>query len=86
MTMAYIKVMVDLKVGLMFIGFFKLPLKVPSNTENGNFLKAKQAHYLLCDSKGAIQSISHNCMKNLGIPPSVVSKSKNELSTLTQIE
>ena len=33
MTLAYIKVMVDLKVGLVFVSFFKIPLKVPNNAE-----------------------------------------------------
>jgi hypothetical protein len=52
MTLAYIKVIVDLKLGLMFVSFFKLPLKVPNNAEGNQYIKAKDAHYILCDSKG----------------------------------
>lgn len=88
MTMAYVKAMVDLKIGLMFVSFFKLPLKVPSNQEGNNYIKAKDAHYVLCDSKGFIHGISHNCMKNLGIPPTIISKSKNQFdaSNLVSID
>lgn len=52
MTLAYIKVMVDLKVGLVFVSFFKIPLKVPNNAEGNQYIKHKDAHYILCDSKG----------------------------------
>ena len=79
MTLAYVKAMVDLKMGLMFVSFFKLPLKVPSNSEGNNYIKAKDAHYILCDAKGQIYGISYNCMKNLGIPPTIISKAKNAL-------
>lgn len=50
MTLGYIKVMVNLKLGLMFVSFFKNPLKVPSNSEGTTFIKAKDAHFILCDS------------------------------------
>lgn len=52
MTLAYIKVIVDLKQGLVFVSFFKLPLKVPNNAEGNQYIKAKDAHYILCDAKG----------------------------------
>mmetsp|Transcript_1239 Transcript_1239/g.771 ORF Transcript_1239/g.771 Transcript_1239/m.771 type:complete len:123 (-) Transcript_1239:49-417(-) len=88
MTLAYVKVMVSLKQGLMFVSFFKFPLKVPSNCEGNQFIKAKDAHYILCDSKGYIHGMSHNCMKNLGIPPTMLSRSKNihDASNLVHIE
>jgi hypothetical protein len=81
MTLAYIKVMVSLKLGLMFVSFFKIPLKVPSNGEGTSYIKSKYAHYLLCDSKGYIHGISHNCMRNLGIPPTIISKSKSSFDS-----
>lgn len=34
MTLAYVKAMVDLKHGLMFVAFFKQPLKVPLTYES----------------------------------------------------
>jgi hypothetical protein len=77
MTLAYIKVIVNLKQGLMFVCFFKFPIKVPSNHEGTQFIKAKDAHFLLCDSKGFVQGMSNNCMNNLGIPPTILSRAKN---------
>ncbi len=90
MTLAYIKVIVDLKLGLIFVSFFKLPLKVPNNAEGNQYIKSKDAHYILCDAKGQIHGISYNCMKNLGIPPTIISKTKtsmletNSLATIDQ--
>lgn len=72
----------------MFVSFFKFPLKVPSNSDGNIYLKSKDAHYILCDSKGFIHGMSNNCMKNLGIPPTVLSKSKSisDASNLVHIE
>ena len=52
MTLAYIKPMVDLKIGLIFACFFKIPVKVPNNAESNQFIKTKNAHFILCDQKG----------------------------------
>lgn len=88
MTLAYIKVMVSLKQGLIFTCFFKSPLKVPSNSEGTHYIKTKEAHLILCDGKGFIHGMSYNCMKNLGIPPTILSRSKNIIdpSNLFNIE
>ena len=34
MVLSYIKAMVDLKLGLMFVGFYKSPIKVPLTYDN----------------------------------------------------
>lgn len=88
MSLGYVKVMVSLKLGLMFVSFFKFPLKVPSSSEGTHQIKAKDAHFILCDGKGFIHGMSNNCMKNLGIPPTILSRSKNMLdpSNLFHIE
>lgn len=88
MTLAYIKVMVSLKQGLVFVSFFKFPVKIPSNNEGSNYIKAKEAHFILCDSKGFIHGMSNNCMNNLGIPPTILSRPKNVLdqTNLAHIE
>jgi len=33
-TLSYIKAMVDLKIGLLFVAFFKSPIKVPLTYES----------------------------------------------------
>jgi hypothetical protein len=59
MGLAYIKVIVDLKLGLMFVCFFKAPLKVPLTYDSKNggcmptqgsiFVRSKEAHFIMCD-------------------------------------
>ena len=83
-ALTYIKAMVDLKLGLMFVGFFKAPNKIPLTYENKDggctpspgalFVRTRDAHFLLCDGKGFIHNMSQNCMKDLGLPPSLVFK------------
>ena len=68
----------------MFVAFIKSPIKVPLtyDTKDGQctaqtgavFEKTKDAHFLLCDGKGFIHGMSQNCMKNLGLPPTLVFK------------
>lgn len=67
-VLSYIKAMVDLKVGLMFVGFFKSPIKVPLTYEPKDggctpstgalFVRSKDTHFLLCDGKGNIHNMS----------------------------
>lgn len=66
--LTYIKALVDLKLGLMFVAFFKAPVKMPLtyDTKDGGccpspqsvFIKTKDAHFLLCDGKGYIHNMS----------------------------
>jgi len=77
MTLAYVKVLVNLKLGLVFTAFFKIPQKVPATQEGNQFIKTKDAHFLLCDADGFIHNMSGNCMKNLGLPPTILPKGRS---------
>ena len=90
----FVKALVDLRQGLMFVAFIKAPVKVPLtyDTKDGQctaqtgavFEKTKDAHFLLCDGKGFIHNMSQNCMKNLGLPPTLVFKQNPGASNAAQ--
>jgi hypothetical protein len=85
MVLGYIKVIVNLKLGMMFVGFFKTPDKVPINND-GSMIPKKNAHFILCDGRGDIHSMSHNCIHNLGIPPTFISKARMETNLYINID
>jgi hypothetical protein len=85
MALAYIKVLVNLKLGMIFVGFFKIPNLVPLNNE-GTMIPKSRAHYIVCDEKGNIHSISKNCIYNLGIPPILVSRPRIETHNFANID
>jgi len=42
------------------------------------FVKSKDAHFILCDVNGNISNMSQNCMRDLGLPPTIVLRSNNQ--------
>lgn len=89
-ALVYVKVLVDLKIGLLFVAFIKAPHKIPMTYEPRDggckpsqgalFVKASDAYFILCDGNGTITSISQNCMRALGLPPTLIMRSNSSSS------